>query len=88
MGSLRCSSVFSGNYEVRSNWGSSNSEDDMCQIDDKDLFASSSIKYKSIISSNDLNKVSIESLIMLFIVFNNTRRMSIFSFLPEFQSHV
>ncbi|XP_022958800.1 mitogen-activated protein kinase kinase kinase NPK1 isoform X3 [Cucurbita moschata] len=58
MGSLRCSSVFSGNYEVRSNWGSSNSEDDMCQIDDKDLFASSSIKYKSIISSNDLNKES------------------------------
>ncbi|XP_023006461.1 mitogen-activated protein kinase kinase kinase NPK1 isoform X2 [Cucurbita maxima] len=56
MGSLRCSSVFSGNYEVRSNWGSSNFEDDMCQIDDKNLFASSSIKYKSIISSNDLNK--------------------------------
>ncbi|XP_008449571.1 mitogen-activated protein kinase kinase kinase NPK1 isoform X1 [Cucumis melo] len=56
MGSLRCSSVFSGNYGSRSNWGSSNFEDDMCQIDDKDLFASSSMKYNSIISSNDLNK--------------------------------
>lgn len=57
MGSLRCSSVFSGNYGSRSNWGSSNFEDDMCQIDDKDLFATSSMKYNSIISSNDLNKV-------------------------------
>lgn len=69
MGSLRCSSVFSGNYGSRSNWGSSNFEDDMCQIDDKDLFVSSSIKYKSTISSHDLNKVHIDSLIMLFIGF-------------------
>lgn len=57
MDSLRCSSVFSGNYGSRSNWGLSNFEDDMCQIDDKELFASSSLNYKTIISSNDLTKV-------------------------------
>lgn len=80
MGSLRCSSVFSGNYGSQSNWGSSNFEDDMCQIDDKDLFVSSSIKYKSILSSTDLNKVYIDSLIVLFIVLNNTKNEHIFIF--------
>lgn len=74
MGSLRCSSVYSGNYTSQSNWGSSNFEEDMCQIDDKDLLVSPSIKYKSIISSSDLNKVHIDSLIYVIYCFNNKNK--------------
>lgn len=60
MDSLRISAVYpqnSLNLNVRS-WGLSNPDDDMCQIDDKDdLMVGASVKLKSIIVSDDLNKV-------------------------------
>lgn len=60
MDSLRISTVYpqnSLNLNVRS-WGLSNPDDDMCQIDDKDdLMVGASVKLKSIIVSDDLNKV-------------------------------
>ncbi|XP_075653035.1 mitogen-activated protein kinase kinase kinase NPK1 isoform X2 [Castanea sativa] len=59
MDSLRISTVYpqnSLNLNVRS-WGLSNPDDDMCQIDDKDdLMVGASVKLKSIIVSDDLNK--------------------------------
>ncbi|XAR57224.1 Mitogen-activated protein kinase kinase kinase [Bertholletia excelsa] len=56
--SVRCSTIypdkFSGSGPV---WGSSNFDDDMCQIDDKDDFmVGTSAKFHSSLLSDDLNK--------------------------------
>lgn len=60
MAGVRCSTIypekFSGNG---STWKSSNCDDDMCQIDDKDdLMFKSSVKFGSVLHSTDCNKVA------------------------------
>ncbi|KAF8388041.1 hypothetical protein HHK36_026707 [Tetracentron sinense] len=58
MGSVRCSTIYPEKFsETRSYWGTSNREDDMCQIDDKDDFVvGGSVKFKSALTSDDFNK--------------------------------
>lgn len=59
VGSLRCSTVCPENFSGAGlNWAQTNSDDEMCQIDDKDdLVVSSLVKFKSALDSNDLTKV-------------------------------
>lgn len=58
MGGLRCSTVYPENFSgAGSHWAQTNSDDEMCQIDDKDdLVVSSLVKFKSALDSNDLTK--------------------------------
>lgn len=58
VGSLRCSTVCPENFSGAGlNWAQTNSDDEMCQIDDKDdLVDSSLVKFKSALDSNDLTK--------------------------------
>ncbi|KAF4378874.1 hypothetical protein G4B88_008344 [Cannabis sativa] len=59
MGSLRCSTIYPENFSgMGSHWGHTNSDDEMCQIDDKDddLMCSSLVKFGSVLESNDLTK--------------------------------
>lgn len=60
MGSVRCSTIYPDNFSVNgSQWRQNNSDDEMCQIDDKDdLVGSSMLKFGSVLESNDLNKVT------------------------------
>ncbi len=59
MGSLRSSTVYPQNSLRVGSWGLRNSDDDMCQIDDKDeLMVDASVKLKSILVSDDLSKVN------------------------------
>lgn len=60
VGSLRSSTIYPENFSgMGSHWGHTNSDDEMCQIDDKDddLVASSLVKFGSALESNDLTKV-------------------------------
>ncbi|POO02238.1 Serine/threonine protein kinase [Trema orientale] len=59
MGSLRCSTIYPENFSgMGSQWRHNNSDDEMCQIDDKDddLVASSLVQFGSVLESNDLTK--------------------------------
>ena len=58
MGSLSCSTAYPPKSLRVGSWGASNHDDDMCQIDyDDELLVDASIKLKSILSSDDVNKV-------------------------------
>ena len=59
MGSLKCSTVYPDNFSVGgSHWRQADSDDEMCQIDDKDeVVGSSLVKFGSVLESNDLTKV-------------------------------
>ena len=59
MGSVRCSTVYLGKLsEPGSCWRASSCDDDMCQIDDKDVLEfGTSVKFNSVLASADLNKV-------------------------------
>lgn len=53
LGSLRCSTVSPGNLlESRCNWKGNSSDDDMCQIDDKDDTKMGEVKFNSLISND------------------------------------
>ncbi|KAE8076995.1 hypothetical protein FH972_015606 [Carpinus fangiana] len=57
MGSLSCSTAYPPKSLRVGSWGASNHDDDMCQIDyDDELLVDASIKLKSILSSDDVNK--------------------------------
>ncbi|KAG7996324.1 hypothetical protein I3843_01G153800 [Carya illinoinensis] len=57
LGSLRCSTVYPPKSLRMGSWGSQNHDDDTCQIDYKDdLVVDASVKLKSILSSDDINK--------------------------------
>ncbi|KAF8392436.1 hypothetical protein HHK36_022778 [Tetracentron sinense] len=58
MGSVRCSTIYPEKFsEAGPFWGTSNNDDDMCQIDDKDDFVvGGSVKLKSVLKSDDFNK--------------------------------
>ncbi|PON80142.1 Serine/threonine protein kinase [Parasponia andersonii] len=59
MGSLRYSTRYPENFSgMGSQWRHNNSDDEMCQIDDKDhdLVASSLVKFGSVLESKDLTK--------------------------------
>ncbi|KAL5541626.1 hypothetical protein UlMin_009336 [Ulmus minor] len=58
MDNLRSSTVCSKNFSGAGfNWGQTNSDDEMCQIDDKDdLMTDSLVKFKSASDSEDLTK--------------------------------
>uniref|UniRef100_A0A5B6Z2A7 mitogen-activated protein kinase kinase kinase n=1 Tax=Davidia involucrata TaxID=16924 RepID=A0A5B6Z2A7_DAVIN len=58
MGSVRCSTIYPEKFSGRiSQWGLSNCDDDMCQIDDKDdLVVGESMKFNSALLSVDFNK--------------------------------
>ncbi|XP_041001034.1 mitogen-activated protein kinase kinase kinase NPK1 [Juglans microcarpa x Juglans regia] len=57
MGSLSCSTVYPLKSLRMGSWGASNGDDDMCQIDyEDDLVVDASVKLKSILASDDLNK--------------------------------
>lgn len=58
MGSLRCSTAYPPKFLRVASWGASNCDDDMCLTDYNDeLLVDASIKLKSILGSDDLNKV-------------------------------
>lgn len=60
IGTVGCSTVFPDHLSAGSYWGAGNSEDDMCQIDDKDdLGIQASVKFSPALLSADLNKVLI-----------------------------
>ncbi|KAF5951009.1 hypothetical protein HYC85_013002 [Camellia sinensis] len=56
--SVRCSTIYPDKFSGRGPlWGSSNCDDDMCQIDDNDdLVVGASMKFNSVLLSHDLNK--------------------------------
>ncbi|KAF5736839.1 mitogen-activated protein kinase kinase kinase NPK1 isoform X1 [Tripterygium wilfordii] len=55
--SVRCSSVFPESLSrAGSSWEAGRFDDDMCQIDDKDLLVGASTRFNSAIESADLNK--------------------------------
>ncbi|KAJ4833779.1 hypothetical protein Tsubulata_012655 [Turnera subulata] len=57
MGTMKSSTVTDNLSRPGSYWGAANSDDDMCQIDDKDDFGdSTSAKFNSILATADLNK--------------------------------
>nr|XP_008383176.2 mitogen-activated protein kinase kinase kinase NPK1-like isoform X1 [Malus domestica] len=59
IGSVRCSTVYPGNFSGGSSrWGpSSNDDDDMCQIDDTDdIVLGSFAKFRSVVGPDELNK--------------------------------
>lgn len=56
MGSLNCSIDPKKLPESKDIWGSTNIDDDMCQID-KDDFATSEVNLSPVLTSNDFNKV-------------------------------
>lgn len=60
MGNVRCSTVYPENLLGDApNWGSSNYDDDMCQLDDEeDFFSDALIKRSSTSLSADVNKVT------------------------------
>ena len=58
MNSVRCSTIYPDKYSGAPMWGSSRYDDDMCQMDDDDLMAGTSIKLGSTLVSNDVNKVT------------------------------
>lgn len=59
MGGVRCSTVYPEKFsENPCIWKSSNYDDDMCLIDDKDdLLLKSSVKFGPVLHSIDCNKV-------------------------------
>ncbi|KAG2721717.1 hypothetical protein I3760_02G094900 [Carya illinoinensis] len=57
MGSLSCSTAYPLKSLRMGSWGASNGDDDMCQIDyEDDLVVDASVKLKSILASDNLNK--------------------------------
>ena len=58
--SVRCSTIYPEKFSGRGPlWGSSNCDDDMCQIDDKDdLVVGASMKFDSALLSDDFSKVT------------------------------
>jgi hypothetical protein len=60
MGGVRCSTVYPEKFSRNGSiWKSGNYEDDMCQIDgNDDLMFKSSVKFGSMLHSNDCNKVA------------------------------
>nr|GEV36886.1 mitogen-activated protein kinase kinase [Tanacetum cinerariifolium] len=56
MNSVRCSTIYPDKYSGAPMWGSSRYDDDMCQMDDDDLMAGTSMKLDSTVISNDVNK--------------------------------
>ncbi|KAJ9682018.1 hypothetical protein PVL29_018082 [Vitis rotundifolia] len=57
MGNLSCSTGYPENSESKPNWGTSNSVDDMCQIDDKDdVMMVGEVKFNSILLPDNFNK--------------------------------
>ncbi|PWA63503.1 mitogen-activated protein kinase kinase kinase NPK1 [Artemisia annua] len=54
--SVRCSTIYPDKSCGAPMWGSSRYDDDMCQMDDDDLMAGTSMKLDSTLVSNDVNK--------------------------------
>ncbi|GJR43184.1 mitogen-activated protein kinase kinase kinase NPK1 [Tanacetum coccineum] len=54
--SVRCSTIYPDKYSAAPMWGSSRYDEDMCQMDDDDLMAGTSMKLDSTLISNDVNK--------------------------------
>ncbi|XP_022150775.1 mitogen-activated protein kinase kinase kinase NPK1 [Momordica charantia] len=52
--SLSCSKVYTGNEQENDIWGTNNSDDEMCQIDDKDDFMLDEVKLRSSIIPENL----------------------------------
>ncbi|KAL8242787.1 hypothetical protein R6Q59_013089 [Mikania micrantha] len=56
MNSVRCSTMYPEKFSGGPIWGSNRYDDDMCQLDDDDLMASTSMKLDSTVLSNNVNK--------------------------------
>ncbi|XP_024980353.1 mitogen-activated protein kinase kinase kinase NPK1 [Cynara cardunculus var. scolymus] len=56
MNSVRCSTIYPEKFSQGPMWGSNRYNDDMCQMDDDDLMASTSMKFDSTLPSLDVNK--------------------------------
>ncbi|KAI3711916.1 hypothetical protein L1987_70465 [Smallanthus sonchifolius] len=56
MNSVRCSTIYPEKFSGGPMWGSNRYDDDMCQLDDDDLMAGTSMKRDSTVLSNNVNK--------------------------------
>lgn len=58
LGNLSYSTGYTGNSEAKPNCGMSNSDDEMCQYDDKDdVMVVGEVKFNSILLPDNFNKV-------------------------------